>query len=76
MTIEVELPDGSIVEFPDDTKPAAMEMALAKYRERPAKTAKPSFSNVIGGSSDFVQDLPATQPAISANDAYNGPLLR
>jgi hypothetical protein len=76
MTIEVELPDGSIVEFPDDTSSATMEMALAKYRERPTKPAKPSFSNVAGGSGDFVQDVAATQAAIRANGAYGGPLLR
>lgn len=32
MPIEVELPDGTIAEFPDNTSPATMEMALAKYR--------------------------------------------
>lgn len=36
MTIEVELPDGSVVEFPDGTSPKTMEMALARYRQQPA----------------------------------------
>lgn len=76
MAIEVELPDGSIVEFPDDTSSATMEMALAKYRERPTKPAAPSFANATGGSSGYVQDVAATQAAIRANRAYGGPLLR
>lgn len=42
MTIEVELPDGSIAEFPDGTSPKTMEMALAKYRQ---PQAKPSANN-------------------------------
>lgn len=32
MAIEVELPDGTVVEFPDGTPPAVMEKALASYR--------------------------------------------
>lgn len=32
MPIEVELPDGTIAEFPDGTSAGTMEMALAKYR--------------------------------------------
>jgi hypothetical protein len=44
MAIEVELPDGTIVEFPDGTAPQTMEMALAKYRQ------KPSFADVRSGS--------------------------
>lgn len=34
MPIEVELPDGNIVEFPEGTSSANMELALAKYREK------------------------------------------
>lgn len=41
MPIEVELPDGTIAEFPDGTSNATMEMALAKYR-----APKADFSDV------------------------------
>lgn len=43
MPIEVELPDGNIVEFPDGTDNATMERALAQYSARPSR---PDFSNV------------------------------
>jgi hypothetical protein len=36
MAIEVELPDGSVVEFPDGTDRATMERALAQYKATPA----------------------------------------
>lgn len=39
MPIEVELPDGTIAEFPDGTSNATMEMALSRYRARPAGRA-------------------------------------
>lgn len=42
MTIEVELPDGSIVEFPDNTSPKTMEMALARYRQPAAPRTAPA----------------------------------
>lgn len=42
MTIEVELPDGSVVEFPDGTSQKTMEMALARYRQ-------PAARPVVGG---------------------------
>jgi hypothetical protein len=42
MPIEVELPDGTIAEFPDGTSNATMEMALAKFRA----PAKADFSGV------------------------------
>lgn len=43
MPIEVELPDGNIVEFPDGTDNATMERALSQYA---AKPARPDFSDV------------------------------
>lgn len=46
MPIEVELPDGTIAEFPDGTSNATMEMALAKYRAPSA-----DFSGVSATSS-------------------------
>lgn len=36
MTIEVDLPDGSVAEFPDGTSPDAMKGALARYKTKPA----------------------------------------
>ena len=40
MPIEVELPDGSIAEFPDGTADATIKTALAKYMQRtPTRTA-------------------------------------
>jgi hypothetical protein len=47
MPLEVELPDGTIAEFPDGTSNATMEMALAKYRA----PAKADFSGVSATSS-------------------------
>jgi hypothetical protein len=62
MAIEVELPDGSVVEFPDGTDNATMEKALSQYQApkaaRPAANnsdfaalvtgkRKPDFSNVV-----------------------------
>jgi hypothetical protein len=44
MPIEVELPDGSIAEFPDGTDNATMEKALARYAA--PKKSGPDFSNV------------------------------
>lgn len=49
MAIEVELPDGTIAEFPDGTDNATMEFALASYR-RPS-SSRPDFSNVQSGYS-------------------------
>lgn len=56
MPIEVELPDGSIAEFPDGTSNATMEMALAKYR-----APKADFSGVRGGYGGTVNH-PAKKP--------------
>lgn len=50
MPIEVELPDGSIAEFPDGTSNSTMEMALSRYRQT---KSGPNFGNVqttIGGT--------------------------
>lgn len=56
MPIEIELPDGNVVEFPDGTDNATMEKALGAY----ATTAtKPDFGNVQGGS-QTVSDTSAT----------------
>jgi hypothetical protein len=65
MTIEVELPDGSIVEFTDDTSQKTMEMALARYRQpngsRTPRTA-PDFSDVRSGSSTVQGVRPKFEP--------------
>lgn len=56
MPIEVELPDGNVVEFPDGTDNATMERALASYsQQEPA-----DFSNVRGGVSSTT--TPSTDP--------------
>lgn len=47
MAIEVELPDGTIAEFPDGTDNATMERALASYR-RPSSN-RADFSNIQHG---------------------------
>jgi hypothetical protein len=58
MPIEVELPDGSVVEFPDGTDGTTMERALARHRSgAPTKPAAPpqrdggemSLSDLITG---------------------------
>lgn len=51
MAIEVELPDGNIVEFPDGTDNGTMERALAQYRA----PAAPAFGDVRGGVSSTDQ---------------------
>lgn len=50
MGIEVELPDGSIVEFPDGTDNATMERALSQYHA-PSAAPAADFSDVQGGYS-------------------------
>lgn len=62
MATEVELPDGTIVEFPDGTDNATMERALAQYAAKspivdlPAVRAEaPNFDNVQA-KSDTVPD--------------------
>lgn len=46
MPIEVELPDGNVVEFPDGTDNATMERALKAYA---FNNSRADFSNVQGG---------------------------
>lgn len=58
MPIEVELPDGNIVEFPDGTSPGTMEMALAKYRQKPARA---DFSGVRASVDSTAQQVPGMQ---------------
>lgn len=49
MTIEVELPDGSVAEFPDGTSNKTIEMALSRYRAKPEpKPLKASNYNPTG----------------------------
>lgn len=56
MAIEVELPDGTVVEFPDGTDQATMERALAQYAQqpppqqaRPPQEAPPDPTEGMGG---------------------------
>lgn len=55
MAIEVELPDGTIAEFPEGTSNATMEMALAKYRQQP----KADFGDVRSRKDSTEQWAPA-----------------
>lgn len=57
--IEVELPDGTVVEFPEGTSREVMQQALASYKAQPAPEADMSFmgrvkDNIIG-TDDGVQ---------------------
>lgn len=45
MAIEVELPDGNVVEFPDGTDNATMERALRSYQQGTPKADGPSSYN-------------------------------
>jgi len=47
MTIEVDLPDGSVAEFPDGTAPDVMKGALARYKTKPTVPAGPMSMNEI-----------------------------
>lgn len=49
MPTEIELPDGSIAEFPDGMADAEIERVLARQFGGPSQT-KPDFSNVTSGS--------------------------
>lgn len=66
MPIEVELPDGNIVEFPDGTSPGTMEMALAKYRQKPARA---DFSGVRASTDSTAQMVPGMQRLEGAADS-------
>lgn len=57
MPIEVELPDGTIAEFPDGTSNSTMEMALSRYRQT---KSGPNFGNVQSSASSTEQ---ARKPA-------------
>lgn len=52
MPIEIELPDGSIAEFPDGMGDAEIERVLAQQFQG----AKPDFSNVVGGVNSTAAD--------------------
>lgn len=60
MPIEVELPDGSIAEFPDGTSNSTMEMALSRYRQT---KSGPNFGNVQTSSGSTEQARAPRQPA-------------
>lgn len=57
MPIEVELPDGRVLEFPDGTDRATMEQAIARL---PAiqQPARADFSRVTGGSDTTAKRVP------------------
>jgi hypothetical protein len=75
MPIEVELPDGNIVEFPDGTDNATMERALAQYAASPKR---PDFRNstassqIISGATDRKRPkIPRTQAELDAATGTN-----
>lgn len=64
MAIEVELPDGTVVEFPDGTDQATMERALAQYAQqpppqqpRPPQEAPPDPTEGMGGWDQYRSGL-------------------
>jgi hypothetical protein len=59
MPIEVELPDGSIGEFPDGMPDAEIERVLA--RQFGSQPSGPDFSNVQSGASSVAAPAPAPQ---------------
>lgn len=77
MPIEVELPDGSIAEFPDGTDSATMERALASYSQAPARDpssssrGKPDFSNVSGGVQSSERGRGERKPRLYTSEAYD-----
>lgn len=74
MAIEVELPDGRVVEFPDGTDNATMERALSQFSSQPQRTPAPIQSeapeNPTDGMSTF--DRVAAGVGKSAMDTYRG----
>lgn len=69
MPIEVELPDGNIVEFPDGTSSGTMEMALAKYRQR----TPVDFSGVTSSVDSTAQAAP--QQMLQRGTTHGGQAL-
>lgn len=74
MPIEVELPDGRVVEFPDGTDNATMERALSQFSSQPQRTPAPiqpdAPVNPTDGMSTF--DRVAAGMGKSAMDTYRG----
>ncbi len=60
MPIEVELPDGSIAEFPDGTSNSTMEMALSRYRQT---KSGPNFGNVQTSANSTERPAMPRKPA-------------
>lgn len=56
MPIEVELPDGRVVEFPDGTDNATMERALSQFAAQ--QPARADFSGVTGGVGSTASTIP------------------
>lgn len=77
MAIEVELPDGTIAEFPDGTDNATMERALAQYV---SKAAAPDFKSMdIRSSVDSTAPLkpkPRTEKPLQQFDQSSQPQYR
>lgn len=67
MAIEVELPDGSIAEFPDGTDPGLIKSALQKRFAPP----KPDFGNVLTQTSQ-IGDQTVRGPLAESSSGYMG----
>lgn len=57
MSIEVELPDGNVVEFPDDTPRHVMEAALKQYAARPIRKRSPQDIRDLAGARDPTEGM-------------------
>ena len=70
MPIEVELPDGTIAEFPDGTDNATMKQALAKYTQRTASAA-PEKGDVGRFAKPEIMDAVPPEPPGMIEDVAN-----
>lgn len=72
--IEVELPDGTIVEFPEGTSPEVMKKALAKYRTA-APATSPAVSEGMAKLSEMTRNPTAAYDAETARNRAFGQAL-
>lgn len=56
--IEVELPDGTIAEFPEGTSPDVMKKALARFKTGSAQGQSPAMSEGLSKLSSMTQNPP------------------
>lgn len=70
--IEVELPDGTIAEFPDEMQPAQIEAVLAAQFGAPAQPAAPQQPP---GIADRIMSIPGMRPLAEFSSAANRQVL-